>query len=317
MNPRHRTVSTRLRDKGQDNWSSIWRMFGLVFVLSTLLAIFILFRQRTWRGNNQRAFLVVYESPGEVRRPMSLVVLKPQRKVQVIPLPPEQIMEAPFGYGNYTSDALVGLTVLENLRWDFLQYVVALEYGVGVDGIIWSEQSDMGKLTEVKKLALLAALNQRPTTLAFWDRLILWQWLLRVPAYQFEMVDVKTYLNNETHQLDQARYDRWAELYLQDTSIRQSNYSVVVQNGTGVDGYAGRVGRMLSLMGFYVRGLETINEQKESTLVIEKQNQNWPGERLEMILKLWKKKRDTGLTTEKRVNAVLQLGTDEKEVFGK
>lgn len=292
-------------------------MFGIVFCLSLFLTIFILFRQRRWVGNHQRAVLVVHEGIDEVRQPLSIVVLKPDKKVQVLPIPPQQVIETPLDYGHYNSDALVGLTQLEHLRWDFLTYTVSLEYGVSIDGIIWTKQTELTQLSQVRKLALLALFNQRPNSLAFWDRLRLWQSLQQVPSYQFTLVDVSTYLDETTHQLDQTRYDRWAELYLQDAEIRGSDYSLVVQNATSVNGYATRVGRMLSLMGYYVRGLETVEEDSGTTLFIEKGKSSWPSDHLQHFFDALPLKRDNNLTTEKRTNAVLRLGNDQKDWYKK
>jgi len=290
-------------------------MFGLVFVLSVLLTTFILFRQRHWRGSHQRAVLIVHEGQDEVRQPLSIVVLKADKKVQVLPLPPQQVIETPLDYGSYNSDALVGLTQLEKLRWDFLTYTVSLEYGVAIDGIIWTKQPDLPQLSQVRKLSLLAMLNQRPSTMSWWDRLSMWQYLQQVPAYQFELVEVQQYVDQSTHRLDQTRYDRWAELYLQDPEVRGSDYSLVVQNATSVNGYATRVGRMLGLMGYYVRGLETVEEDTGTTLLLEKGDQSWPGKKLQLFLDALPQKRDNELTQEKRTNAVLRLGNDQKEWY--
>lgn len=296
-------------------FSSVWRMFGLVFFLSLALTIFILFRQRRWEGNHQRAVLLVHEGQDEVRQALTIVVLKPEKKVQVLPIPSKQVIETPLDYGSFSSDALVGLTQLENLQWEFLTYTLSLEFGVGIDGIIWTKDEQVNQLSQLKKLALMSILNQRPTTMAFWDRLKLGQTLQQVPSYQFELVDVNIYLDEASNRLDKTRYDRWAELYLQDAEIRGSDFSLVVQNATSVNGYATRVGRMLGLMGYYVRGLETVEEDSGTTLYITKGNLVWPGDRLRNFFSALPQKRDDQLPQEKRTNAVLRLGNDQKEWY--
>lgn len=290
-------------------------MFGLVFFLSLVLAIFILFRQRRWEGNHQRAVLVVHQGQDEVRQALTIVVLKPEKKVQVLPIPARQVIETPLDYGSFNSDALVGLTQLEKLQWEFLTYTLSLEFGVGIDGIIWTKDEQINQLSQLKKLSIMSILNQRPTTMAFWDRLKLGQSLQRVPSYQFELVDVNIYLDESTNRLDKTRYDRWAELYLQDAEIRGSDFSLVVQNATSVNGYATRVGRMLGLMGYYVRGLETVEEDADTTLYITKGNLVWPGDRLRNFFAALPQKRDDELPQEKRTNAVLRLGNDQKEWY--
>jgi len=299
-----------------DSSQSIWKAFGIIFLLSTVLSVFILFRQRQWQGDHQRAVLVVHSVGDEVRQPLSLVIVKPENKIQVLPLPPDQIVETPLDYGGYATDALVGLTQLENLRWEYLTYAVSLEYGVAIDGIVWSKEPDLKNLSQVRKLAFLALINRQPSTIVFWDRFKWWVWLQRVPSYQFESVDVAQYVDGN-RRLDQARYDRWAELYLQDSAIRGSDYSLIVQNGTGVDGYAHRVGRMLGLMGFYVRGLETIDGLEKSAVLLEKGAEPWSAQRLQSVFSSFPSKKDPGLVEEKRTNAVLRVGTDQSVYFKK
>ncbi len=299
-----------------ENQQSVWRVFGLIFFLSTVLTGFLLFRERQWRGDHQRAVLVVHQVKDEVRQPLSLVVVKTENKVQVLPLPPQQVIQTPLDYGNYTSDALVGLTQLENLRWEFLTYAISLEYGVAIDGIVWTQEAELSSLSKVRKLAFFALVNNQPSTMVFWDRFKWWGWLQRVPSYQFELVDIHQYLT-DANRLDEPRYDRWAELYLQDASIRGSDYSLVVQNGTGVDGYAHRIGRMLGLMGFYVRGLETIDGLERSAVLLEKGTTPWSGQRLESVFSFFTTKRDQALVEEKRTNAVLRVGSDQAQYFKK
>jgi len=143
--------------------------------------------------------------------------------------------------------------------------------------------------------------------------------LQQVPAYQFELVDVAQYLDEATHRLDQARYDRWAELYLQDAEVRGSDYSLVVQNATSVNGYATRVGRMLGLMGYYVRGVETVEDGNvDTSLFTQKESAGtWPDNRLKTFFSALPQKRDDSLTQEKRTNAVLRLGDDQKDWYKK
>lgn len=308
--PRRRQRSSATAHSSQ----SVGKVFGIIFLLSMVLAVFILFRQRQWRGDQQRAVLVVHSIREEVRQPLSLVVMKPENKVQVLPLPPDQIIETPLDYGGYTTDALVGLTQLEKLRWEYLTYTVSLEYGVAIDGIAWSNEPDLKSLAQVKKLSFFALVNRRPSTIVFWDRFKWWIWLQRVPSYQFESVDVAQYVDGN-HRLDEARYDRWAELYVQDASIRGSDYSLIVQNGTGVDGYAHRVGRMLGLMGFYVRGLETIDGLEKSAVLLEKGTSSWSSQRLQAVFASFPDKKDPALIEEKRTNAVLRVGNDQKQYF--
>lgn len=309
-------VSRASRNKRDDNSSQpIWRVFGLVIGLSILLATFLLFSQRQWKSDQLRSVVIIHSLGDEVRQPLTLVVVRPENKVQVIAIPPDQVIETPFGYGSYNSDALAGLTQLEHLKWSFMAYSLSLEYGAGIDGFIWAENNQsITQLGQIKGLVSRSLISQRPTTLVFWDRLTLWLKLQRVPAYQLEVVNIKPYLDKTNNRLDQSRYDRWAELYLQDQHIRESDYSVIVQNGSGIDGYAQRVGRMLRLIGYYVRGLETIETSQNSEIITD-QTTGWPLQRLESIMTVFSKRKDRQLLQEKRSNAIIRLGENQKDLL--
>jgi hypothetical protein len=92
---------------------------------------------------------------------------------------------------------------------------------------------------------------------------------------------------------------------------------LIVQNGTGVDGYAHRVGRMLGLMGFYVRGLETIDGLEKSAVLLEKGAAPWSAQRLQSVFSAFPSKKEPSLVEEKRTNAVLRVGTDQSVYFKK
>lgn len=301
--------------QAEANFQGVWKMFGLVFLLSSLLSIFILWRQRAWVGNHQRAVVVVHQTQEEVRHPLSIVIFKPEEKIQVLRLPPEQMIETPLEYGTYTSDALVGLTQLEGLKWDYLQYALSLEYGVALDGIIWSQTAELNQVSQIRGLALRSVFNRRPSTLAFWDRMKMWLWSQRVPNYQLEVTDMARYLEEDSKKLDQTRYDRWAELYVQDVAVRGSDYSVAVHNGTNINGYAKRVSRMLGLMGYYVRAVETVQPQEQSIIWHESGTATWPAQRLKAVANVFDWKKNAEKTSDARADAVWQLGSNERELF--
>lgn len=310
--PRKR--ANRTIDHDEANFTGVWRMFGLVFLLSSLLTIFILWRQRQWRGDHQRAIVVVHQLEDEIRHPLSLVVFRPEDKVQILELPPHQLVETPLEYGTYTTDALVGFTQLEDLQWEYLQYTLSLEYGVALDGIVWSTQSELSQIDHVRRMALLSLINQCPSTLAFWDRMKMWLWAQRIPTYQLESTDLNQYLKDD-NRLDQTRYDRWAELYLQDVAIRSSDFSVAVHNGTSINGYAKRVARMLNLMGYYVRNVETVDAEDTSRIWHDGNISSWPAQRLRNVTSVFSWKKDKQRVEEVRSEVLWLLGTDQRELF--
>jgi len=287
-----------------------------IALVAWVLTIFILFRQREWSGNQQRGIIVIESRPGEVRQPLTLVIMKPDNKVLLMPIPAQQKIETPFNYGTYSSDALVGLTQLEELDWEYLEYTLALEFGVALDGIVWSD-TPVRSLGDLRSLGLQALLNRKANTLAWWDRATLWRWLQEVPSYQLETVDMSNYLIGDTNMLDTTRYDRWAELYLQDSAIRANGFSISVQNGSGIEGYASRVGRMVGLMGYDLRSIDTVGTSTISELLWAEtlQRDNWSAQRLQSVLAPFRARVDQGANEQSRSQAIIRLGTDQATLF--
>jgi hypothetical protein len=297
---------------------SFWtlsRVLIIIAIVAWILTIFILYRQRRWQGPEQRAVLVVQSVPDTVRLPLRLVVLKPGEKIYILNISPEQKIATPFKYGTYTSDALVGLTQMEEMEWSYLEYLIALEFGVAVEGIIWTD-SPVTSRSELSALSLQAVLNRKSNTMPWWDRLTLWHRVQQTPSYQVESVDLGQYLISDTKLLDTTRYDRWAELYLQDSTIRGSGYSVAVQNGSGIEGYAGRVGRMLGLMGYDLRSIDTVGTSTLSEVIWSQSNRNeWESTRLQTLFSSFSQRIDPNTVEQARSRAVVRLGTDQTILF--
>jgi len=298
---------------------SFWtlsRVLVAIALVAWVLTIFILFRQREWSGNQQRGIIVIESRPDEVRQPVTLVIMKPDNKVLLMPIPAQQKIETPFNYGTYSSDALVGLTQLEELDWEYLEYTLALEFGVSLDGIVWTD-TPVSSLGDLRSLGLQAMLNRRASTLSWWDRMTWWRWLQQVPSYQLETVNLSSYLVSETNMLDTTRYDRWAELYLQDPDIRGNGFSVSVQNGSGIEGYASRVGRMVGLMGYDLRSIDTVGTSTISELLWAEdlQSDNWSAQRLQSVLAPFRARVDQGANEQARSQAIIRLGTDQATLF--
>lgn len=314
-----KTTQRRSRSVNQDNWGSVWRVFIIVFLLSVLLTIFILFRQRQWRGQEQRSVIVAHlpEQENQVRQKLSVILFRPGEEIHVLQIPARLKIETPLEYGIYESDALVGLTQLEDLKWDYLRYSISLELGVAIDDVVWTSQSEITKINQLRRLAFWAFLNQRDSTMSLWDRGKMWWWSVRLPSYQLESTDLSKYLTS-TDELNEDSYDRWAQLYLQDSQIRASDFSVVVRNGSGINNYASRVARFLTLTGYYVRSVETVDQQEdqeETALFLQSRPDSWPAWRLLSLVDEFPWYKDKQLTQDNRAQAVWVIGTNERQLF--
>lgn len=313
---RPRRRSSAVPESSSRSFWTLSRVFLAIALLAWVLTIFILFRQSEWSGKQQRGVILIESRPDEVRQPLTLVIMKPDNKVFVMPIPAQQKIETPFNYGTYSSDALVGLTQLEQLDWEYLEYTLALEFGVALDGIIWTD-TPASSVGELRSLGLQAVLNRKASTVSWWDRMTWWRWLQQVPTYQLETLDMSNYLIGDTNMLDTTRYDRWAELYLQDPDIRGNGFSVSVQNGSGIEGYASRVGRMVGLMGYDLRSIDTVGTSTISELLWAEtlQRDNWSAQRLQEVLEPFRARVDQGANEQARSQAIIRLGTDQSTLF--
>jgi hypothetical protein len=255
----------------------LWQSFFLTALLSLFLVVFLLYRQRDWTLRGQRALVIVHEQQEGVRQNLTLVVADPlQSDLRILPLPPEQyVVTALSRYGAYQTDALAGLTLLENLDWDFLQQSLAREYGVVVDGVVWTDQANVTTQAEVRRLSWSGVFNQSATTLSYWDRWTWWRLVGSVPSYQVEIAPMKDWIDEEGRLRD-TPYEAWAETKIQDEQIRQSGLTVVVQNGTQLQGEANRVARMLRLIGYAVRNIDTVEKQESTKIVLGASREEQP-----------------------------------------
>ncbi len=276
-----------------------------------MMAVFILFMQRRWRSAGQRAIIIVHDTVDEVRKPLTIVVLDPNApRLTILPLPPEKPILPLLNYGSYPSQGLVGLTQLEDLRWEFLTGSLALEYGAAVDGIIWSRQTKLLSRGELRSLIWQTIANRASTTLAYWDR---WQLLAMVEAIPDYKLDLSW--SAEASADDQ---EKWASRTIQDNQIRQSGIAVAVQNAAGIPGLATRFARMARIMGFDVRNIENGETQVKSQLLykpelIENAAGQWALQRLEMATGYLNSKPDSNITQRLRSDLVIILGTDWRD----
>ncbi len=310
------TAQIRRRQKSSKSWQGepgIFKYFALIFIISLGLAGFTLFMQRHWRDPGQRGVLIIHDGLDSVRKPLTLVVIDPESpRLVILPLPPEQSLTLLLNYGSYQSQALVRLTQLEKLRWDFLLSTLALQYGVALDGMIWTKLDKIESPGDLRSLALGSIFRQNPTTLAWWDRGRLLADLQRIPEHKVD--------RSFPTDADEAGLEQWASRLIQDTQIRHSGVTVAIQNGSGVQGLAARLSRMLRIMGYDVRALETVAEVSTSKLVFrpnfeENVGGHWARLRLQAVASFLSPETDAQLPEKLRADLVVIVGTDLKTKF--
>lgn len=318
------TQSKRTRKSSSQTASPrVGWVFGLIFCISIVLTIFVLFMQRHWKMSGQRAILIVHNAVDEVRKPLTLAVIRSaSNELTLISIPEEQSVNILTNEVSYGSDALVGYAQLESYTWSYVQYLIGLEYGVVIDGIVWSESAPQGmSLEEVKKLARKSLFRQVPTTLAYWDRFLWWQSVTRIPNYEVENASEMQRLLLENKALDFSQYRKQFLTKIQDPVIRNSGWSVAILNGSGVQGYASRVASALEMMGYEVRSVDTIEKTDRSAVVFAPQRddifaqEQWADQRLRDFFQPFENREDEEISRRRRSNVVIILGTDQIELW--
>jgi hypothetical protein len=193
------------------------------------------------------------------------------------------------------------------LRWEFVLNTLSLKYGIALDGIIWTKAAKVDSKGAVAGVALSALLRRSPTTLSFWDRGKLLAGVQAIPEYQVDR-SFPTVASEE-------ELDKWAGRAVQDTRIRSSGLTVAIQNASGVQGLAARLSRMLRLMGYDVRAIDTVPEQADSRLVFRPEldreaSGHWAKLRLLAAASYLTPQTDTVLPDKLRADLVVVIGTD-------
>lgn len=311
--PTRRPQSEKKRELG------LWQSFFLTCFCTLALVLFLLYRQHRWVDRGQRTVVVIHPATNEgVRQKLTLIVLDPlQSDVRILPLPPQQnVVTVLPRFGAYQSDALVGLTLLEKLDWQFLELTLAQEYGVVLDGAVWTQEQNISTLSDVKGLAWKGITRQSKTTFSYWDSWVWWRLLGTIPSHQVEVAPLTEWIDEEGR-LREVPYETWAETKIQDEQIRQSGLSVVVQNGTEQQGQAQRTARMLKLIGYAVRNIETVTTQESTKIVLNPQRAEqgevrWALQRLQDLYPWAEVVEDAGTTQKARSDIVLILGKDQE-----
>lgn len=312
-----RTSSTSSSRPNLENRSGKLAAFLLITILSVGLVFFVWFMQRQWRQPVQRSLLVVHTSEDPIRRPLTLLIATADSsRLLIVPLPRDQQIPVMGTGTEYPSDAWVGVTELEKQPWSYLISNMGQTYGIQADGVVWTDQPyDNFEFAQAKTLANKMLFNQVKTTVRQWDR---WSWqkmVYSVPAYKAERrEDLNTFLNAEKR-MEINLSDRFLAQFFQDTTIRQNRVSVAVLNASGQQGRAQQIARMLELIGFEVRSVDTIEPQEQSKLLvhpdwIKKTDAQWPQERLHQIFSSYEITPDTDQTERRRTDVVVIVGRE-------
>jgi hypothetical protein len=192
---------------------------------------------------------------------------------------------------------------------------LSLQLGVIFDGSMSvSLPQDGFDLNELKQESWFAMLSQRESSLVPWDRLSWWQGIqkaddLRSQVFEFD----RAWLTPEKT-LNQSVYDRFARLRLQDEAIRNSQWTLRVVNASGRSGEAGRQARMLELIGFGVRSVDTQSDLSESAVTTLPEtpetvsDERWARSRFKQLYADWQQQDGEKLFEEQRVQGQVVVG---------
>lgn len=303
-------------DQPTTSLSSLLKIFFWIAIVAIGLTIFVWYRQREWRVQGQRGVVIVHTADDPIRRPITLAITTAEDPTTyIVQTPRDQKITLPESDVEYMVDALEGIREIEQKSWSSTLLTLSLEYGIVFDGVVWTD-IPFADFTPQKlnKISTQIIFNRTPTTLSRWDRFTWWRLLRQVPSFKRQVVTIDQYLANEKT-LNQATFDPWARLKWQDWGARQSELAVAVLNASGVQGQASRFARMLELVGYEVRSVDTIPEQEQSQLilthqVLESPQEEWALDRLQTLFDSFDRTEDAAQLERRRVEAIIILGKE-------
>lgn len=261
--------------------------------------------------------IVQHPAVSDVVTPLTLVIWQPaEREVILLPVPQTLKFQSSQNAEPYAFATLPRLAEVEG--WSETRWLreVSLQFGVVFDGVLVTpvDQNDFtpGVLLAESRRAVW---GQRLSSLGIWDSLTWWQGLKRTDALKREVVAFEPSWMTADGQLDPGTYDRFARLRLQDETIRSSEWVLRVTNLSGKAGEAGRHARMLELVGYGVRGLDTETVQGGSDLQIlpasldQSGEDHWARVRLMRLYDDWNVIEEASLE-QQRVHGSVRSGTE-------
>jgi hypothetical protein len=193
------------------------------------------------------------------------------RELTVLVFPEKSKLSLPFGMGNYPVGGVAKLSRQENSGLHLLAHAVMITTGVGIDGWVGKNESEIMGYDIGTDSTKRASISQRLSIFTNRDNNLNWidRWKLfwlsnGLSKHQIKIVNLE---DTNTISLDpdpdgvaMAQVDRQKVLAYQSKNFRNSeilkeNLSVSVLNTTSFDGLAGSVSQLLR-----VNGVEVISE---------------------------------------------------------
>ncbi|PIU04021.1 hypothetical protein COT44_00040 [Candidatus Shapirobacteria bacterium CG08_land_8_20_14_0_20_39_18] len=232
-----------------------WIIIALILV-PLGLKIFYSFSRSVWDGK-QRINFVIENSR------INLVSYSPtNQELTLITLPDELLLNVPRGYGEFTARALPKL-VSQEKRPELLKETIQENFAVPVDG--WINVSNFGKENNPRNRvtdAFIAALKLNGlTNLSDWDLIRFWWAARAVRSSNIQSIDLSDYRclvegklpdGTPIFKLNQEMLDSVIQKYFPDDSLRASNLTVQILNGTDHSGLGQSASRILTNMGIKI-----------------------------------------------------------------
>ncbi len=291
-------------------------VFFWIFLVSIGLFGWILFRNRTWTEPEQRAVLLIHPEVDEVQTPLSLVLWRPDsQELLMIAVPEDLRFRASHNGEAYNLSGLPRLAEIESWSEQAMLREVSLQFGVVFDGSMTVDfPASQLSVEYVRREALMAFLGRQETKLGLWDRWTWWRLTLGADALRSQVIPFESAWKLPNGQLNTSTYDRFARLRLQDTTIRQSQWSIRVMNASGIAGDAARHARMLELIGYGVRSTDSQGDRVPSALRLQPAladdipENMWASKRLQHLFSDWESRVDETLLETQRVQAEVLVG---------
>lgn len=250
-----------------------------MLILLVLIGIYLLFMlQGRWDGS-QRYTVVIQNMPEAQENRKSLLVLsiEPfQEQAIVLSIPPDVLLDVPFGYKAYPAASVFRLGQLDRNRGGgkLLLRSVESSLSIPINGY-WVNQKPIFSLPEtydelktIKKenFNFFAGLRHAPsffstsvdTNIALTDRLRLWNAIRKLRSDQITFMNLgqTTALvpapnpdGTSAYTFDVDAYDTIIASHFEDSFVRNEQISIEVVNATGQERQAAQFSRILEHMG--------------------------------------------------------------------
>lgn len=267
------------------------RIFVLFLILATTFAGFKFVSGGIWDGN--RRFTVVMDADP----PIVFSVEPVTKQATVLTIPPQTILEVPFGYSSYPAGKVFDLGNLDKKRGGgkLLSAAVANTFGVVVEGFVGTRGEtkfffDSKRIAEFKKTyfsltGLLPSLfkvsgesKNIVTDLSIIDILRLWNAVRMLRSDQITVIDLRQTgalvdekLPDQTavFKINEDLLDEYLSSKFQDQYVRLQNVSIEIINASEREKIASQFGRILQHLGANVITKSTAAQKENIACRIE------------------------------------------------